>query len=296
MTNITALLRQHPVLTFFVLTFVLSWGGVLILVAPVGFPGSTEHAKFPLALVANEAGPLLAGILLTALIGGWAGLRALLSSALRWRVGVRWYAAAILAAPLLVLPVLFALSIISPVFLPGLFTTADKPSLLLIGLMAGLLAGLFEEPGWTGFAVPELRQRRGVLTTGLVVGLMWGVWHFFLTAWGSGDPSGAFSPALFLPPCAFYVGVLPAFRVLMVWVYDRTESLLIAMLMHLSLTACTLFILAPAASGASLALYYGVLTALTWVVVWAIAAVNRGHLSRPGKPPIGTASPQFRPL
>jgi hypothetical protein len=35
------------------------------------------------------------------------------------------------------------------------------------------------------------------------------------------------------------VGQWPAYRVLMVWVYDRTGSLLVAMLMHARLSACT---------------------------------------------------------
>jgi len=53
----------------------------------------------------------------------------------------------------------------------------------------------------------------------------------------------------------------------MVWVYDRTASLLVAILMHASLTASTLFILSPAATGVPLMIYYIVLTAVVWAVV-----------------------------
>ncbi len=67
---------------------------------------------------------------------------------------------------------------------------------------------------------------------------------------------------------------------LMVWVYDRTGSLLVTMLMHASLTACTLFILAPAATGAPLVTYNLVAAAAAWVVVAAVAVANRGQLSR----------------
>lgn len=47
------------------------------------------------------------------------------------------------------------------------------------------------------------------------------------------------SPLIFLPASVLgvLVGYLPAFKVLMVWVYDRTGSLPIAMLMHVSTTA-----------------------------------------------------------
>jgi hypothetical protein len=78
----------------------------------------------------------------------------------------------------------------------------------------------------------------------------------------------------------FYVAVLPAYRVLMVWVYERTESLLVAMLMHTSLAASTFVILLPPARGVALIAYYLVLAAVLWVVVGAVAVANGGHLSR----------------
>ena len=64
--------------------------------------------------------------------------------------------------------------------------------------------------------------------------------------------------------------------------YARTGSLLVAMLMHVSLTACT-FILGPGAlaiSGMPLLTYSFVLSAALWVVVVAAAVANSGQLSR----------------
>ena len=86
---------------------------------------------------------------------------------------------------------------------------------------------------------------------------------------------------MFLPAVLFYVGSLPAYRVLMVWVYDRTgESLLIAMLMHASFSA-SMLILQPLALALVPALTWNlVLAAALWVVVAAVAVVNGGHLSR----------------
>ena len=116
---------------------------------------------FPIALVVMLAGPSVAGILLTGLAYGRAGLREFLSRLLRWRVGARWYAVALLTTPLLAASVLFALLLTSPVFLPGIFASDDKASLLLSGIAVGLVAGIFEELGWTGFATPGLRLRYG---------------------------------------------------------------------------------------------------------------------------------------
>jgi membrane protease YdiL (CAAX protease family) len=292
MTGLKAFIQRFPVLTYFVLTFLLSWGGVLIAVAPAGFHGSTQHTLFPIALVANEAGPLLAGILLTALIYGRPGLAALRAGLIKWRMAARWYAVAILTTPLLVAAILYALSSVSPVFLPAIVTAGNKAALLLLGIVVGLVeGGVFEETGWTGFATPELRRRYGVLATGLIVGGMWGIWHFLLTFWASGDASGAFSLANFLPPMLFYVAVLPVYRVLMVWVYEHTGSLLVGILMHASLTAFTVFILLPGAAGAALSTYYLILTAVLWVVVAALALGNGGQLARqPRHPEMRVAS------
>lgn len=235
---------------------------------PSGIPGTSEQVAtlFPIALVLMFAGPSVAGILLTGLVYGRAGLHEFLSRLLRWRVGARWYAVALLTIWVLATPILFALSLVSPVFLPALVTSADKASLLLSAISVGLVGGFIEELGWTGFAVPGLKPRYGVLATGLIVGFLWGAWHVPITFWSTGTWT------LFVGPLFFYAAVLPAYRVLMVWVYDGSGSILVPMLMHASLIASTLYILLPPAQGAPLVAYYLVLAAALWVVALAIVA------------------------
>jgi membrane protease YdiL (CAAX protease family) len=278
MKIIKAFVKRYQALTYFALAFTLSWGAVLTVVGPGGFLGTKEIPEVlePFLYVAMVVGPSVAGILLTGLVYGREGLRELLSRLLRWRVGARWYAIALLLAPLSMMAVLFALSLTSPVYLPGIFVTEDKAALLLTGIAGGLVAGIFEELGWTGFAIPRMRLRYGVLGTGLTVGVLWGAWHFPLFS-GSASSSGALLPALYLLVLLF--SVLPAFRVLLVWVYDRTESLLVAILMHVSLTASTL-ILMPLAIGVAAVTYDLVLAAVLWVVVGVVAVVGGRHLTR----------------
>src|SRR5215212_10077124 len=284
MKAIKALVKSHPVVSYFALVFAISWGGVLTVVGvgPGGFPGTKEQSEmlFPFVYLAMLVGPSVTGIVLTGLLYGRSGLRELLSRLLKWRVGARWQAVAILTAPLLYIAVLLVLALASPVFLPSIFVSDEKPTLLLFGIAVGLGAGFFEELGWTGFAVPTLlRLRHGVLGTGLIVGVLWGAWHFLTTFWGSGTASGALSLAILVPGVLFAIGILPAYRVLMVWVYDRTGSLLVAMLMHASLTA-SMFILAPLVTGVAIVTSVLVWAAVLWVVVAAIALAQGGHLSR----------------
>ena len=270
MSTIKAFIKKHSVLTYYILTFAISWGGIFLLSAPYGMPATSEQFNevWAIVLLPLFLGPSIAGILLTGLVHGRAGYRELRSRLLRWRVSARWYAVALFTAPLLITPILMALSLISPAYLPDIFTTADKGSLLLTGLVVGLVFGGFmEELGWTGFATLELRQKYAVATVGLIIGILHAVWHFLPTFWGSGNSYGELDLLLLLPPCFFYAGVLPPFRMLMVWVHDNTESLFVPMLMHASLSASTQFILSPAVGGVSLVIYYLVLTAAMWIVV-----------------------------
>src|SRR5215213_5277253 len=289
MKTIRAFLRRHPVLAYYALVFTISWGGILFAVGvgPGGLPATKEQAEmlFPFVLLALFAGPSMAGILLTGLLYGRAGFRNLLTRMTRWRVGARWYAVALLTAPLLVTATLLALSLSSPEFLPRILTSDEKAALLLFGIGWGLVGGgLLEELGWTGFAVPTLlRQRHGVLSTGLIVGLLWGAWHILANGlWASDVASGGLSLAIFLPAYlfTFLVGQLPAYRVLMVWVYDRTGSLLVAILMHASLTASTLILQPLAVSGVALLAVTLAYAAATWVVVAAVILAQGGRLSR----------------
>lgn len=284
MTALRAFLNRHPASSYFVAVFAISWGGALAVIGPGGLPGTSDRVDrlFPFALLATLVGPATAGLALTGLIRGRAGLRELRGRLTRWRASLRWYAVALLAMPILATVVLAALSLASPVFRPAIVTTSGVPTLLLTGIAVGLLGSFLEELGWTGFAVPALRERNRVLAVGLIVGILWGAWHFLVTFWASGDATGALSLALLLPPLLFYAAVLPAFRVLMVWVYDRSESLPVAMLMHASLIASTLFILLPEATGAHLALYYVVLATALWACAAAVAVADgkrRSHSS-----------------
>lgn len=272
MATLRAFGTGHPALTYFALTFSISWGGILLVVGgPGGLPGTPEQIArlLPPVMLALFAGPSVAGVLTTGLVHGRAGLRDLLARMTRWRVGARWYAVALLTGPLLFTAVSLALSLTSAEFLPGILATSDKASLLLFGISYGLIGGgLLEELGWTGCVVPTLRSRYSALRTGLVVGLAWGAWHFVVIYWMS-DPSGEVPLAVLLPIQLF--SWLPAFRVLMVWVYDRTGgSLLIAMLMHASLSAGMLILQPLAMEGTVLLTYVLAFAAALWVVVGVV--------------------------
>jgi membrane protease YdiL (CAAX protease family) len=227
--NVKAFIQRHPVGVYFSLAFLLSYGGFIVVDGPKLARGATIRPLdalllFPVLVV----GVGLIGIILTALVDGRAGLRDLFSRMGRWRVNVGWYAA-LLIPPVLILTVLFSLSaLVSPAFAPGFFP---------LGVVFGLIPGFFEEIGWMGFAFPKMRgnmRNRSVLATGVLLGALWGLWHApVVDSLGAAAPHGVY----WLPFFLSFIALVAAIRVLIVWIYANTQSVLLAQLMHFSSTA-----------------------------------------------------------
>ena len=280
MATVKGFVSAHPLPAYFALTFAISWGGALLAIGSGGGMRGTTPAsdpRFVYALVAMLAGPSVTGILLTALVHGRAGLRELLARLLSWRVSARWYAIALLTAPAVMTATLLALSAASPAFLPGIFTSDQKASVLLVSFAVGVSAGIFEELGWTGFAIPTLRRRHGVLATGLIVGVWWSAWHLLPNVWSAHASAGELGMSVYLTATALgiFAGYLTAFRVLMVWVYDHTHSVLVGMLMHVSLTGSLLTLNPLGLAGAPLVAYSFALAAALWAVMATMAIARR---------------------
>jgi len=256
--KIKNLCQKYAVPIYFILTIILTWGGMALAAAPGGFPISESQFENSGALIyiAMLIGPAGAGLTLTAVVEGKTGFRNLFHSLLRWRVNIRWIAVALFTAPTLILSLLSGLSIFSPEFKPAIFTTDGKAALILSSIAAGLVVGLFEEIGWTGFATPRMRQTHGILKTGLLIGILWGLWHF-PPFWKTDSFSAAFPFILLLGQLFSW---LPPYRILMTWVYDKTQSLLVAVLMHASLMASLNALVPTTLVNSSL---------LTWIFTWA---------------------------
>ena len=281
-------LQRHRLVAYCALTFAISWGGILLVIGPAGIALDAEHVGFLIGFgyVGMLAGPAVAGIVLTAFLDGRAGLRALGAELFRWRVGGRWWTAALLTAPLSIAAVLFALSLSSSDFLPRLLVENDRAGLLGFVAVTSLLTGVFEELGWTGFAASALIRRHGVLRTGIVVGLLTAAWNLpIVTVKELSLPTpGALPLAVLL--AVSLLAWQPAYRVLLVWVYDRTRSVLLAMLMQTSLVAAWTSLTPLALSRTTLIAFYLALTAV-WVAVAMLVLRRHGRelsQDRSGRP------------
>ena len=262
-------LQRHPVVSYFALTFAISWLGALAVVLPALLrhqPVSKANGMvmFPVMLL----GPSLAGLLLTRVADGRTGVRNLLSRISLRHVRSRWYAALILP-PVLVLAILELLKeVVSPAFAPNFFA---------LGIIFGVPAGFLEEIGWTGYAFPKMRSGNNAVTSAVHLGLLWSVWHMpVVDHLGAAAPHGAYALRFFL---AFGLA-MTAMRVLIMWLYANTNSILLTQLMHMSSTAALVVFGAPRVSAAQETMWYAFYGLILWLVVALIAKTFGKRLVR----------------
>ena len=148
-----AFAKRYPVITYFILVFGISWGLILILAGPGNIPLEQEQSKslLPLLYVMMLVGPSAAGVLLISLVYGKEGFRNFKTRLFRWQVGMSWSVFSLLGTPFLSSFILLILSRISlPKFNIAILYSEDKTTIILTGLMTGIMVGFFEEIGWSG--------------------------------------------------------------------------------------------------------------------------------------------------
>jgi membrane protease YdiL (CAAX protease family) len=157
-----SLVKRHPIITFFVLTYAISWG--FLPIEAVGFmPG----------------GPLLAALIVIPITRGWAGLRELGSRMIRWRVRWYWYVVAI-GLPLAVVLLTVGLNVALGASTPSPVQSGSVTTVLMVFAVRLLNPGdgaLGEEPGWRGFALPGLQRTLSPLVSTLILGVLVTGWH-----------------------------------------------------------------------------------------------------------------------
>jgi hypothetical protein len=278
--NITGFIKRHSLLAYFALVFIFSWTwwGSLLVIAPGGLPGGRAEFGAPALFALLAAlGPSLVGIVLTPVVGGKEGLRALFTRLGQWRVNIAWYGVALLTTSLLLSVILVVLAfLVSPVFLPSIITTQDPAGTIAFGIVIGLVAGIFEELGWTGFALPRLQSQYKALTAAFILGVIWGLWHFVGDFWGRVDSYGA----LYIPNFVVFIIEVTAYRILIAWVYNNSRgSLLLAMLMHAAFSGGQYIFIPPLSPIDSIRVHL-VFAAALWLVVAVVAAWTGKRLVR----------------
>ena len=214
-------------LKYFVLAFVFTWA--LWVPAALEARGLIPSLPVP-ATFLGAFGPMVAAIVVTALDGGRAGLRSLLSRVLRWRVAPVWYGVAILGPLALTLGAIGLHAALGgqP---PGLgLLIGALPTLVIVVVYMMITVALGEEVGWRGYALPALQARYSALIASLILGVMWALWHlpvFF-------NPDTLYSNL----PFGLWLAYLIPFAVLITWLFNSAGgSVLMAIFFHAVMNA-----------------------------------------------------------
>lgn len=212
----------RALLPFFAITFISSWA---ILLPYAVFPASVAgalgelNATHPLFLLAVY-GPAIAAFVVVVHYGGMSGLRRFFARLALWRCPPIWY-----AFLFVVIPFVFFVGAALAGRFPAGWPSFDGAGALLGAMLFMAILGPVEEFGWRGVALPLMQRKLAPAWAGLVLGIIWGIWHlpaFFL----SGTPQGAWS---FTP---FLIGSI-AISVILTPLFNQSRgSLLLAAFYH----------------------------------------------------------------
>jgi uncharacterized protein len=231
-SRLSSLIQHHPLASFFVLAYAMTW----LLWTPLVVSGGGSPTGFGVVLAGlGSLVPSAVAIALVALLYGKAGVRTLLRRLLIWRVGVGWWLAVLSLSTLPLGAV--GLSVLLGGDAPDVADTIPGIVLLfLFSIFPGSAGG--EELGWRGFALPHLQAARSALGASVVLGVVWGVWHLPLYLTGAeGRPLSLFAP---------WVLVTVALSIFLTWMYNGTGgSLLIVVLFHAAINLPLTVLLEP---------------------------------------------------
>lgn len=283
--GLKSIMQRHPIVSYFVLMFAGLWLAYIpLLLSSQGFGVLAFSFPFPVVLFnlpASLFGPVLAGAIMSWVVGGKEGRQAFRKSLFRFRVAPQWY-----LLPLIAVPVLGILSIATvhgtePISVLAGQIGSFLVSYLLNTLLLAVLINLWEESGQMAFVTPQIQRHRGAVVASLVVAVTWALMHL---------------PALLVPEMGVGIGgplsfetialgmlVLTAFaipvRFIATWLYNSArQSVVIVALFHAAMNA-TQSELGKALTGFNPFYLIGSFAVASFILI----AVTRGKLGYKGE-------------
>ena len=224
-TAIINWIRKHQLISFFVLTYLITFK-VQFLYAFL--QPSKPMQNWSLVWFFSVFSPSISALIITAVIGGKAAVKRLLSGFTRWKVDLQWYLAAafLFIGPLVITLIYMAL---------GNSNTGSLAGITLISFLGQVVFSFFsgpfsEELGWRGFALPRLQMKHNALVSSLILGVIHTFWHLPLYFIAGSSQMGI--------PLPIYLVLVTSVNIYINWLYNNTRgSLVIAVLAHFAFDA-----------------------------------------------------------
>ena len=219
---VAGFVRDHPLSAFLLWFFTV---GQALAFTPVVLRGplDVDVPGQPFVVASTLIGLLLPALVITRIVDGPEGLRALWARTVHVRVPLRWYAIALVGVPVATVAVTVVL-FGAPALTAGTLASALGYGLVLQFFVVLLSNNWWEEVGWMGFVQARFQERYGPARAAVLVGPLFALQHVSLVV---GNPLAL--AVLFM--VVFALVAIP-FRALQGWVYNRTGSLLVVGFVH----------------------------------------------------------------
>lgn len=274
-------IKKNDLWVFFILVFALMWPkGIVGAAYSLGLISETPSAMLNVLYFLGT--PLIAAVIITVVTRGWKGLKEWARRLARWRVGWQWVLVSLFIYPLVTL-LSFTISdlvagdawTVSMMWRVGFENLQENAT--RIGLNPGntgqifailvaisFIVPIFEEGGWRAFAIPRLQEKYSALVSGLVMGVIWSIWHLPSFSTKGSDHYGM--------PFLWFLITIVSISILMVWIMNHTnQSVLMTILFHGSIILAGHFLPTQLAyqTGNTLALWLtgGMLATIAMIVV-----------------------------
>ena len=245
-----------------VITFIVVWI-VASLIIVIDQVVREQLDLSPLLVVISAATAMLPAFILSSVFSTIPGVKVHLATYVRPRGALGYYLLAFVLFPSIWLFGIIVSRVMGMEISGSNYPTLDVRLLgiiLLFFFMNFIHGGLSEEPGWRGFALPRLQARFSPLTSSLILGILWAVWH-------APARFGGFEAKSLEDTLVEWVLILFV-TIIFTWFYNRSKgSILSTALLHPSMNTTGHFL--P-----------GTLGAIMLVVVFIIFVVVLGRMWR----------------
>jgi len=172
------LIKKYPLTSYFIIAYIATWLLALPLILnQFGLISVNINWHFLAAF-----GPTISAVTVVYISEKREGVKTLMKTSFRWRVGAFWILFSSLIVPLFLLLTiglnwLFTGNIIDlNAYL--IDNGITDPASIIIWIWVGAISyGVFEEIGWRGYALPKLQEKYNPLIATIILTILWAFWH-----------------------------------------------------------------------------------------------------------------------
>jgi membrane protease YdiL (CAAX protease family) len=268
------LIKRHPVTAYFAMAFGWTWSIVLVMLLS-GLDVNTPTPMFVIGGLVCNISPSIAAFIVTGITQGREGTKGL-KEGFRKKVSVQWILLALLTVP----SITALTALISSQTIRHYEIQLTVP-MLALGLIWPLFSGFGEEFGWRGFLLPRLIAKRGLLKAGILLGVIWEIWHI---------------PMHYMAYRNYGAYMIPAFAVIgfinltlqtviMTYIFTRSNgSIKLMILYHYTITASSIILGAffKMETTPQLTVYEGIISVILFfvfsVILYTAKKVQINHI------------------